>query len=255
MNNDIGVGILDLYDQESLNKCLSSIKNIPDNNKIVCSLTKNKNSLENKKTYTSQTSLATLRNYIISQFRLKNLKYFFLIHSNQIIKNENVFLDTIKLAETFGTWFITGFNKTTLTVEDDSKLELNITSKLNSNFIFFPSGFVKTNGYFEERFFNGKELDVLDYIIRLRLKNAVLPPHYYSCIPENWLESTDSKIEAIDYLEAPDNGKSIQLAYGYFMHLYKYIPGESEQPSVSSDELMKSLETLQKIYSKNDKNV
>jgi hypothetical protein len=84
---------------------------------------------------------------------------------------------------------------------------------------------------------------------------VTLPPHYYACIPENWLESTTDKVEAVGHLEAPESGTSLQLAYGYFMHLYKYIPNHSEQPSVSSDELMKSLETLQKIYSKNDKNV
>jgi hypothetical protein len=76
MNNEIGIGIIDLYDQDSLSKCLDSIKNVSKDNIIVSSLTKNKSNLENHRVYSSQTPLATLRNHIISQFRLKNIKYF-----------------------------------------------------------------------------------------------------------------------------------------------------------------------------------
>jgi hypothetical protein len=250
MNNEIGIGILDLYDQDSLSKCLDSIKNISKDNIIVSSLTKNKSNLENHRAYTSQTPLATLRNHIISQFRLKNIKYFFLLHSNQVVKNENIWNNTIKLAETFGTWFMTGFNKNILTLEDDSNLELNISSNLNSNFLFFTSGMVKNNGYFDERFFNGKELDVIDYIINLRKKNATLPHNFYATIPDNWLEDIKTKNQAVGYFEFPDSDKSLQMAYGYFMHVHKYIPTQSDPQSVSNDELMKCMEDLQKNYAK-----
>ena len=247
MNNEIGIGILDLYDQDSLTKCLDSIKH---DNIIVSSLTKNKSNVDNHKVYTSQTPLATLRNYIISQFRLKNIKYFFLLHSNQVIKNENIWNDTIKIAETFGTWFITGFDKNILTIEDDSNLELNISSKLNSEFIFFTSGLVKNNGYFDERFFNGKELDIIDYIINLRKKNITLPHSFYATIPDNWLENTKTKIQATGFLEFPNIDKSLQMAYGYFMHVHKYIPNQSDPQSVSNEDLMKCMEELQKNYAK-----
>jgi len=250
MNNEIGIGILDLYDQDCLSKCLDSIKNVSKDNIIVSSLTKNKSNIENHRAYTSQTSLATLRNHIISQFRLKNIKYFFLLHSNQVIKHENIWNDTIKLAEIFGTWFITGFDKNILTLEDDSNLELNISSKLNSEFMFFTSGLVKNNGYFDERFFNGKELDVIDYIINLRKKNITLPHSFFATIPDNWLEKTKNKIQATGFFEFPDSDKSLQMAYGYFMHTHKYIPTQSDPQSVSNDELLKCMEELQKNYAK-----
>jgi hypothetical protein len=250
MNMEIGIGILDLYDQESLSKCIDGIKNIPEENIIVSSLTKNRSKLENHRVYTTQTPLATLRNNIISQFRLKNIKYFFILHSNQVIKNENIWNDTIKLAETFGTWFLTGFDKKTLTIEDDSSLELNISSVLNSDFLFFTSGLVKNNGYFEERYFNGKELDVIDYIINLRNKKITLPNKFYATICDNWLEKSNSKVDAVGYLDYPSVDKSIQMAYGYFMHIHKYIPNQSDPASVSNDELLAFMEELQKNYAK-----
>jgi len=250
MNNEIGIGIIDLYDQDSLSKCLDSIKNVSKDNIIVSSLTKNKSNLENHRVYSSQTPLATLRNYIISQFRLKNIKYFFLLHSNQVIKHENIWNDTIKLAETFGTWFITGFNKNILTIEDDSGLELNISSKLNSNFLFFNSGIVKNNGYFDERFFNGKELDVIDYIINLRKKKLTPPHSFFATINEKWIENLDSKINAVGFLDFPETDKSIQMSYGYFMHTHKYIPTQNDPQSVSNDDLLRNMEVLQKNYAK-----
>jgi hypothetical protein len=250
MNNEIGIGILDLYDQDSLSKCLDSIKNVSKDNIIVSSLTKNKSNLENHRVYSSQTPLATLRNHIISQFRLKNIKYFFLLHSNQVIKHENIWNDTIKLAETFGTWFITGFNKNILTIEDDSGLELNISSKLNSNFLFFNSGIIKNNGYFDERFFNGKELDIIDYIINLRKKKLTLPHSFFATINEKWIENLDSKINAVGFLDFPETDKSIQMSYGYFMHTHKYIPTQNDPPSVSNDDLLRNMEVLQKNYAK-----
>lgn len=249
MNNEIGIGILDLYDQESLSKCIDSI-NIPHDNIVVASLTRNKSFLDNHRTYTSQTPLATLRNYVVSQLRLKNFKYFFLLHSNQTIKNQNIWNDTIKLAETFGTWFLTGFNANAVTIEDDSNLELNITTKLNSEFLFFTSGIVKNNGYFDERYFNGKELDVIDYIINLRSKKVTLPHNFYATISDNWLESTKSQIQAIDYKEFPNSDKSLQMAYAYFMHVHKYIPNQSDPASVSNDELLAFMEEIQKNYAK-----
>jgi hypothetical protein len=249
MNNEIGIGILDLYDQDSLSKCLDSI-NFPHNDIIISSLTKNKSYLDNHRSYTSQTSLATLRNHIISQFRLKKIKYFFILHSNQIVINKNIWNDTIKIAETFGTWFLSKFDTKSLSIEDDSGLELNISSKLNSEFLFFNSGIIKNNGYFDDRFFNGKELDVIDYIINLRNKKLTLPTGFYPSIQDKWLESTNSKIEAIDFNDFPNNDKIVQISYGYFMHIHKYIPNQNEPKAVSNDELLKTAEHLQKNYAR-----
>jgi hypothetical protein len=249
MNKEIGIGILDLYDQDSLSKCLDSI-NFTHNEIIISSLTKNKSYLDNHRIYTSQTPLATLRNNIVSQFRLKKIKYFFILHSNQIIFNKNIWNDTIKIAETFGTWFLTNFDTKILSIEDDSGLELNISSKLNSDFLFFNSGIIKNNGYFDERYINGKELDVIDYIINLRKKNLTLPNGFYPTIPEKWLEKNNSKIEAIDFNDFPNNDKTVQMSYGYFMHNHKYIPNQNEPQAVSNETLLTVAETLQKNYAR-----
>lgn len=249
MNKEIGIGILDLYDQDSLSKCLDSI-NLLDFEMVISSLTKNKSYLDNHRTYTSQTPLATLRNNIVSQFRLKKIKYFFILHSNQIIINKNIWNDTIKIAETFGTWFLTNFDTKILSIEDDSGLELNISSKLNSDFLFFNSGIIKNNGYFDERYINGKELDVIDYIINLRKKNLTLPNGFYPTISEKWLEKNNSKIEAIDFNDFPNNNKTVQMSYGYFMHNHKYIPNQNEPQAASNEILLTVAETLQKNYAR-----
>lgn len=249
MNKEIGIGILDLYDQDSLSKCLDSI-NLLDFEIVISSLTKNKSYLDNHRTYTSQTPLATLRNNIVSQFRLKKIKYFFILHSNQIIINKNIWNDTIKIAETFGTWFLTNFDTKILSIEDDSGLELNISSKLNSDFLFFNSGIIKNNGYFDERYINGKELDVIDYIINLRKKNLTLPNGFYPTISEKWLEKNNSKIEAIDFSDFPNNDKTVQMSYGYFMHNHKYIPNQNEPQAASNEILLTVAETLQKNYAR-----
>ena len=75
-NNEIGIGILDLYDQDSLNKCLDSLQDHKDSI-FIASLTNNDLKDYKNVRYSSQTPLATLRNYIISQFRIKNLKLSF----------------------------------------------------------------------------------------------------------------------------------------------------------------------------------
>lgn len=248
-NNEIGIGILDLYDQDSLDRCLESLNDYKDSI-FVASLTNNKIKTENYIRYSSQTPLATLRNYIISQFRIKNLKYYFIIHSNNIIKNKNFANDTIKLGETFGSWVIFGNESKKLSLEDESGLELNISTKLNSEFLFTISGIIKNNGYFDERFFNGKELDIIDYLINLKTKKVYPPNGYHPTIPQNWFEKTNSPINAIGYKDLPAEDKSLQLSYGYFYHKNKYIPNQNEPQPASSDELLSVMEEIQKNYAK-----
>lgn len=251
MKNETGIGILDLYDQESLNSCIDSLSDFDKNNIFIASLTNNKISNYENIKYTSTTPLATLRNYIISQFRIKNYKYIFLIHSNLTLKNKNLVEDTLKLASTFGTWFITGHESKVLALEDDSGLDLNISNKLNSNFLFFASGIIKNNGYFDERFFNDKELDVIDYIIKIRNKKLFPPHNYFPTIPNDWFEKSSNKIEAIGYKQFPDHkDKSIELSYGFFVHNHKYIPNQNDPPPAESDLLLKEMEELQKNYAK-----
>jgi hypothetical protein len=64
------------------------------------------------------------------------LKHLFLINSNQIIKDVNVFESTIKLAENFGIWFFTGPDVVTLPIEDEEKkLTLNLSTNINGNLL------------------------------------------------------------------------------------------------------------------------
>lgn len=248
-NNEIGIGILDLYDQESLNKCLESLQDHKDSI-FIASLTNNDLKDYKNVRYSSQTPIATLRNYIISQFRIKNLKYFFIIHSNNSITNKNLVADTIKLGETFGCWVIFGHGDKKLSLEDENGLELNISNKLNTDFMFTISGIVKNNGYFDERFFNGKELDVIDYIINLKAKKVYPPTGYHPTIPNNWLEKNISTLNAVGFKESPSEDKSLQMAYGYFYHKNKYIPNQNDPTPVSSEELLKTMEEIQKNYGK-----
>ena len=177
---DIGIGILDLYTQEDLQNCWDSIpekyKNHDDllTRVYITSNNNNKYLSEGQhKKYTTPIQLATMRNYLVSQMRINDCKYYFLLHSNSIIKNPDVFENTIKLAETFGTWAIMGESTDNIPLEDDvNNITLNLSKNMNTEFMFLFSGIVKNNGYFDERFFNGKDIDVLDYVLKLRKKGV-----------------------------------------------------------------------------------
>jgi hypothetical protein len=248
--NEIGIALLDIYTQEDYENCYNSIPDEYKNNLIVISDTNNKIKHTNIKRYGNGVQLATLRNFALSHFRVNGLKHFFLINSNQTIKDVNVFANTIKLAENFGIWFFTGPSDVKVPIEDeDKKLTLNLSTNINSDFIYIFNGIVSNVGYFDERFFNTKDLDVLDYIIRMREKNIYPPTNYISTI-DNLVHSSNSKIQKQNYKEMENADQSVNLSYAYFMFKHKYIPTQGDPPPVSNDVLMKQLEEIQTKYAK-----
>jgi hypothetical protein len=255
MNNKIGIGILDIYDQNLLDDCVSSIPEEFKENVFIASVSNNKSFTKNHKQYNSDVCFATLRNWLLTQMRIKELKYYFLIDSNILITDHEIFTKTIKLAEVFGTWMITGIGQNNIPIEDDvNNVTLNISPSLNSSFMFIYSGIIKNNGYFDERHFNTKDLDVLDYIIKLR-KKEIYPPNNFNPTISEGFKATPSEIKKKDHIDRLDMfprdiHKSLQLSYGYFHHNHKYLPGQNDPAPVSQEDLLKSIEKLQKNYAR-----
>lgn len=255
MKNEIGIGILDIYSDELLKETVSSI---PEEYKQNLFIVSNKiHSKENQKNYTKQVSLATMRNYLISQMRIKNLKYYFLLTSNVKIKDHNIFEKTINLAKTFGTWFITGAGSNNVPLEDDSaNLTLNLSPQLNTNFVFLYSGIIKNFGYFDERYYNTKDLDIVDYINQMREKEVYPPKHFNPTIANEFLEEYVSNIDKINFKELPkskeqykpDDDKSLELSCAYFYHKHKYIPTQNDPSGVNQQVLLEFMEKLQNTY-------
>lgn len=256
MKNEIAIGILDVYEQEDVNLCYSSIPEEYKDNVFIASATKNKKPDSfggSAYKQFGEVPFATLRNWLISQFRLNEYKYYFIIHSNNSIKDPEIFIKTIKIAETFGSWFLLNEGTKSLPLEDEETgVTLYASPELNSEFMFLFNGIVKNNGYFDERFFNTKEMDVLDYVIRLREKGLYSPAHYNLTISKEMLKKSYSSIKKIGFKDYPDNDKSVGLSYGYFMHKYKYIPGHNEPAGVTQEQLLESLQELQKKYAKHN---
>lgn len=249
MKNEIGIAIIDVYGQDDLNACYDSIPEGIEN-VIVVSDTKNKLPDCERKQYGNGVPFATLRNWAINKFRIKDIKHYFLINSNQIITDPDIFDKTIKKAEIFGTWAFTGPANSILEIEDDEHdISLNLSDTLNSDFIYLFSGIVSNVGFFDERFFNTKDLDVLDYILRMRNKK-VFPPTGYNAIIKDGLKTTRSKITKTNYKEIGDADQSINMSYAYFLTKYQYIPTQNDPKPVSKEELMTSLEEFQKNYAK-----
>ena len=250
MNFEIGIGILDIYGQEDIDVCYSTIpEELKAFNTFVASAAKNKPVNDNYRSF-GDVPMATLRNWLISQLRINKFKYLFLLHSNQIVSDPEIFQKTIKIAETFGTWVLLGDGKNNLPLEDEETgVTLYASPELNSEFMFILSSIVNNNGYFDERFFNTKDLDVLDYVIRLRKKGVYPPAHYHPNIGDG-IRKSYSKIQKIGFKDFPENHRSVGLSYGYFQHKNGYIPGHDEPAGVSQEQLLASLETLQKNYSK-----
>ena len=251
-NNEIGIAILDVYTQEDLNNCFNSIpdefKN--ENNLIVISCSNNKLNFNNIKRFNSNVQFATMRNFALSQFRIKELKHFFLINSNQIIKDSEIFKKTIKLAENFGIWSFCGPANVKVPIEDEqTKLTLNLSDEINSDFIYIFNGIVSNVGYFDERYFNTENLDVLDYIIRMREKSVYPPSNYIAAITEG-IQNSNSNIQKQKHKEIENADQSVKLSYAYFMHMHKYIPTQNDPKPVSNDELTNALENIQTKYAK-----
>ena len=243
--SDIGIAILDIGTQDELNACYDSLPELE--NIIVVSNTKNTLPDCVRKQFNVGTQTATLRNWAISHFRINELKHFFFIASNIKIKDNNVFEDTVKIAETFGTWAMTGPELVTYSIEDDEKnISLSISEKLNHNFLYLFNGIVSNVGYFDERYYGGKNLEVIDYIIRLRDKKVYPPLNYnpiINCKIENQKKDDDNPFDL-------GNDNKTSLAYGYFLFKHKYIPSQNDPKSVEKDDLLKALEEIQNNYAK-----
>ncbi len=248
---EIGIGILDVYSQADLENCFNSIPDFYKNHKNLLIISDTKNNLNypiHKSSLGAQ--MSSLRNWIIGQFRINKIKHIFLVNSNQIIKNENIFEDTIKKAEIFGTWFMCGPEKTVVTLEDDEhKQSLILSNQLNSDFIYIYSGIVTNVGYFDEKYFNTKELDVVDYILKLREKKIYPPTNYHPIISDG-IEMSNSSIQKNNYIEQLSDDKSVQMSYGYFFFKNKYIPKQNEPTPVSQESLINEMESIQKQYGK-----
>ena len=248
MNKKIGIGIIDIYDDDSVNNIL---QHIPDEAYVSIATSRNSNlkhkNINHKKM--DNVSLAYMKNYLLHDFRINDLDYYFLLHSDQVVKDSGIYSRIIKKAETFGTWFLTGSMSDCVEIEDDNKEVLKISQTLNSKFIFTFKGIIKNNGFFSERYLNGQNLHVLDYIENLRKKNLFLPSGYFSTISENIVENKKTMSNPY-FKDFPDPDKTLQYAYGYFMHMHKYIPGQSDPKPVNQDEMLKKLEELQNNYAK-----
>lgn len=251
--NEIGIGILDIYTQESLDICYKQIPEELKNNTYIVSNNKNKSPGEKSKQYSSSVPLATMRNWLISQMRIADLKYYFLIDSNQYLKNSDLFEKSIKTAEVFGTWvlFGPGPTDTIFPLEDDvQKITLNLNTKLNTSFMFIFSGIIKNVGYFDERYLNGKDVDVLDYICRLRDKKVYPPNNYHATIDADIQSDSTLKINKFGFNDIPSMEKDVQISYAHFFSNYKYIPTQNEPQASSKEELLKTMEHLQQNYGK-----
>lgn len=249
MRNEIGIGILDIYTQEDLENCYNSIPDDLKPNVFVASATNNKMVNENYRKY-GEVPFATLRNWIISQMRLNDLKYYFILHSNQTVVDTELFEKTIKVAEAFGTWFILGDGANSLPLEEDETgITLYMSPELNSEFMFTFYGIIKNSGYFDERYYNSKDLDILDYVIRLR-KKGVYPPAHYNPTIGDYLKRSDSTIQKIGHKELPCPDYDVGLSYGYFLYNHGYLPGQNDPTGCTQDQLLDALKVLQKNYAK-----
>jgi hypothetical protein len=248
MNNKIGIGIIDIYDDDSVNNILQHIPEGAHVSIATCRKSSlNFKNINHKKM--DNVSLAYMKNYLLHDFRKNDLDYYFLLHSDQTVSDYAIYSRIIKKAETFGTWFLTGSMPNCIDIEDDNKEVLKISQNLNSKFIFTFKGIIKNNGFFSERYLNGQNLHVLDYIEGLRKKNLFLPPGYFPTISENMVENKKTMTNPY-FKDFPDPDKTLQYAYGYFMHKHKYIPGQNDPKSADQDEMLKQLEELQNNYAK-----
>jgi hypothetical protein len=137
----------------------------------------------------------------------------------------------------------------TLDVEDDNGLILKLSQKLNSKFIFTFKGVVNNIGFFDERFVNTQDLDVKDYIHRLKDKNLYVADGYYPTISINMVENKKT-MENSYIKDFPNEDLMVRYSYGLFVHLHKYIPNHSDPTPKLESEVLQSVEFLQKNYAK-----
>lgn len=247
-----GIALLDLYDDDSLEECL---KNTPQDS-YVCVISNRKTSFKNEKISNhiiiDKASLAHMRNLALHDFRINGLDYYFIIHTDQIIKNSSIFSKIQNIAETFGTWFLLGHvDNNTLNIEDDNGSTLKISKKINTKFIFTFKGIIKNFGFFDEQIINSHDLDVHDYLQRLREKNLYPVDGYYPSIS---LEMSENKKKITNpYIQDfPSETDEVKYAYGYFLHKNKYIPNQEKTTYTSEKDgnVLKTIEFLQQNYAK-----
>jgi len=258
MKNEIGIGIVDVFTEDDLLKCKESIPK--DLQSQIVTVSNKKRNITDNLNYTKQVPYAFLRNVLLHQLRIQNFKYYFLLDSNVQILNPEIFEHAIRLAETFGTWFITGQHKSKpITLEDDTNnISLDLSPHLNTNFLFLRSGIIKNFGFFDERFYNTSNLDVLDYINKLREKNVYPPKHYNPTIGTDFYAESDSKIEKINHREipqtaseyTPDKDRSLELSVAYFYQKYKYVPSQNDPVGATQEEILTFMQKLQEEYGK-----
>jgi hypothetical protein len=250
MNNDIGIAILDIYGQDDLNACWDSIPEGTEN-VIVVSDTNNRLPDCTRKVYGNGVPMATMRNWAINHFRKQGLKHYFLINSNQIIKNANVFDEIIKTAKTFGTWFILGpSSEKVMTIEDDEKsISLNLAPNITKDFIYIFDGVVTNLGFFDERYFNTVHMDILDYVLRLREKK-IYPPTGFNVVYQTDIDMTNGLVQKAKHRDMDNPDQSVNMTYAFFLSRHNYMPGHNDPKPATNDELLASLEDIQKNYAK-----
>lgn len=194
-----------------------------------------------------------MRNHLISQMRLRDCKYYFILNSNVTITDPDIFEKTIKLAENFGTWVIFGPSDQNTPIEDDEKnITLNLSKTFNPDFMFLSSNIIEENGYFDEKYFNGKNIDVLDYVLKLRNKKMYPPTNFHPTIV-NGVEYASGKINKMGFADIPDHtDQGVKMAYSVFFVNHKYIPTETDPPHVSDEVLLEEIQEIQKKYARNN---
>ena len=257
MINEIGIAVLDIYNDDALLECTKSLSRInPDlgvSSYIISNRTKPTKDFVYDRVVSSQVGMSTLRNLCLAHFRCLGLKYIFLINSNVIVKDPNFIEKTVKTAQVFGSWLLTGYEPNP-TILDDTETNtcLCINTKLNTDIMFIRSGLVGTMGYLDERFLNTKFLDVLDYIEKARKPEfSFFPPFPFCATTGDCFEYKEAPIERIGHCDILDEkNKQVAFSYGYFQHLYKYIPGfEETRKPANKEELMNFMGKLQEDLS------
>jgi len=245
LKEEIGIIILDAFSQQDLDNCFDSVPLDLRENIYIVSNTKNKLPGSGY-AFSKEVSFAAMRNRGLSYWRNLNKKYYFLMKSNYAITKNNFFEDVLNTASTFGTWFMTGPGSNTLKIDDEQKnLTLHLTPELNAGFVFLFSGLIKKYGYFDEQLYADNQLEVLDYIERMRRDGTYPPRHFNPCIPEG-LFFSGSEPTKIPLLEP----KSSEITFGYYQHLHQYIPGYNDPTGTSADQMFLAVENIQNNYAR-----
>jgi choline kinase len=245
-----GIGLLDLYDDDSLNNVLDKI---PEN-VYVCVVSNRKTTIKNNKIqnhiFVDKVSIAHMRNLILHDFRINNLDYYFILHSDQIINDSSIFEKIHETAKTFGTWFLSGYvDDKTLDVEDDNGFILKISKKLNTKFLYTFKGIIKNVGFFDEQFINTHDLDVYDYITRLKNKKLYTPNGFYPSISLKMVENKKT-MENSYIKDFPSEDLTVRYSYGYFMNKNKFIPNHNEITESNEETVLQNINFLQSNYGK-----